>query len=481
MEGKLEKAIQQVQQLQQATRDRQQQQEATAQLSLQAANREIGQLREKVDGLQVGTAEWVGMVCMHATLASQLSTCAWCRELTCRPLLAMLAASLNLQAALNSKNQALGDAQQKAELLVSQIATLSAASSKLEQERQLSEQQTIDFRQELQQLAMACSVAQQEAESRVAALQLAQHEVNDLKEQLRMADAEQHLLRAECASIRQQLEDAKAAGQQQAAASTAQAAMQAQELEAKCRELAQQLEKAKVEKRSLEGQLEHLTQQQQDALVKQEGLQQQLVTTVQAHAELQVQYQQMEESKLKLQVQNQKVEVQLAAAATAAEQQQAAAASNHQELAQQLEALQQRVRQLQSQNMLLEVQLQEAKAHASEAQQQLQGEQAALQEQLQQAKGHVKEVERQLHVASKQQHETAEKLAAQESDSQKLQWKIQTLQMEHQKVRARMLKAVPQLLQTLSCFITADMSNELQLVSKWSHLAAMHCLSWTPR
>lgn len=53
MEAKLQKAIQQVQQLQQTTRDRQQQQEANAQHSLQAAGKDVAQLRAKVAELQV--------------------------------------------------------------------------------------------------------------------------------------------------------------------------------------------------------------------------------------------------------------------------------------------------------------------------------------------------------------------------------------------------------------------------------------------
>jgi hypothetical protein len=53
MEAKLEKAIQQVQQLQQSTRDRQQQQEANAQHSLQAASKDAAQLRTRVEELQV--------------------------------------------------------------------------------------------------------------------------------------------------------------------------------------------------------------------------------------------------------------------------------------------------------------------------------------------------------------------------------------------------------------------------------------------
>lgn len=53
MEAKLETAIKQVQQLQQSTRDRQQQQEATAQHSLQAASKDAAQLRGKVEELKV--------------------------------------------------------------------------------------------------------------------------------------------------------------------------------------------------------------------------------------------------------------------------------------------------------------------------------------------------------------------------------------------------------------------------------------------
>lgn len=53
METKLEMAIQQVQLLQQANRERQQQQEANAQLALSAATWEVQSLKTRLDDLQV--------------------------------------------------------------------------------------------------------------------------------------------------------------------------------------------------------------------------------------------------------------------------------------------------------------------------------------------------------------------------------------------------------------------------------------------
>lgn len=63
METKLELAIQQVQLLQQGNRERQQQQEANAQLALSAATWEVQSLKTRLDDLQV--CPWLVPVTPH--------------------------------------------------------------------------------------------------------------------------------------------------------------------------------------------------------------------------------------------------------------------------------------------------------------------------------------------------------------------------------------------------------------------------------
>ncbi|WIA08902.1 hypothetical protein OEZ85_008321 [Tetradesmus obliquus] len=186
MEAKLEKAIQQVQQLQQTTRDRQQQQQANAEHSLQAAGKDVAQLRAKVAELQ-------------AALSSKDQA------------LEQQAAAASNQQQLASQCEA---AQQQSQQLQQQVQRLQEDKAGLEGQLQQASAHTWDVEAQLQAYAK---------EYQEACEKLAAHESDSQKLQWKITalqNEHQKLLRSTAEQMKQ-LQDA--ASQAQAALATIQA------------------------------------------------------------------------------------------------------------------------------------------------------------------------------------------------------------------------------------------------------------------
>ncbi|KAF8072828.1 Kifc3 [Scenedesmus sp. PABB004] len=272
MEGKLEKAISQVQLLQQATRDRAAAQEASAAQSLQAERREAAALRAQV---------------------------------------------AQLTAAAAAKEAALGAASELTQQLTAKMAALSAAQAAQAAELRAHESAEAAFRVQLAALSDACGAAQQDAGASVAVLAQAQQEVQALKREVHALNAQllaaEREVQGQCDAIRAQ-HDAQDSAAAAVAAVSEQAAGRAAALAGRVAELEAAAAAAAA-----------------DAADRQAGLQAQLGAAAAAQAELSARCEALEDAKLRLQAQCVHADGRLAASGEAA----AAAAAAHAALAEQ--------------------------------------------------------------------------------------------------------------------------------------------------
>ncbi|KAF6254764.1 P-loop containing nucleoside triphosphate hydrolase protein [Scenedesmus sp. NREL 46B-D3] len=181
MEAKLETAIKQVQQLQQSTRDRQQQQEATAQHSLQAASKDAAQLRGKVEELQQlkqVQAERQSLEAQVASLTQQQQDMSLQQEGLQEQLLAAAQGHSQLQVQYQQLEECKLKLQVQCQKAEAQLATATAAAQ---------EQQAVAASSQ-QQLGRQVMAAQQQSQELQQQVQQLLDKKDDLEGQLQQAD-----------------------------------------------------------------------------------------------------------------------------------------------------------------------------------------------------------------------------------------------------------------------------------------------------